>query len=82
MFTGYWNRTQGLLAMWYLSTTEPNLPVRNAAFPDVNGALEVHLDQGRLVGAVLVDEGVAEGDAHHQARLDAFKVPDLLVVEV
>ena len=58
------------------------MPVGNAAFPNMNGALEVHLDEGRLVGAVLVDEGVAEGDAHHQAGLDALQVSDFLEVEV
>lgn len=58
------------------------LPIGNAALSDMNGALEIHLDVGRLIGVVLVDERVAEGDAHHQAGLDALQVTDLLVVEV
>ena len=48
----------------------------------MNGALEIHLDKGRLIGAVLVYEGVAEGDAHHQAGLDALQISDFFVVEV
>jgi hypothetical protein len=46
----------------------------------VNGALEVHLDQGRDVGAVLVDEGISKGDSHHGAGLDAHDVANFFEI--
>ena len=57
-----------------------NKPIWDAAFPDVNGALEVHLDQCRDVGAVLVDEGISKGDSHHGAGLDAHDVANFFEI--